>query len=408
VGAETGHRMKQLENNGIDTLLRGLARRERSFDARDKPDAQGAHLDADELSSYAEGALPAAALARYTSHLADCDDCRALVSQLSLAAGAIINEERLEREAAGGLTWKQKLASLFSPVVWRFAMPALALVVLGFAFFAWQARHKESSEVAMNEQAKRVNATQPGVVANDKGATNKNSGSVKGAPAKAAEQAGKQQDKAGEADTKADSDKTASDESKSASGSASQEEAKQKESEKTEATAASQPADAPAASPAPKPATTEATRERQAKSAKDEEQRDAVAQRNEDDVNSNAAGNVANARKGGPSARRAGIGAQTKTDDDSRAADGADASDRGGRGGNDANETRTVAGRHFHRQNGLWLDTAYKSSQSVTNVARGSEQFRALIADEPEIATIARQLSGEVIVVWKGHTYRIR
>ena len=41
-------------------------------------------------------------------------------------------------------------------------------------------------------------------------------------------------------------------------------------------------------------------------------------------------------------------------------------------------------------------------------MARGSEQFRALIADEPVIGTIAKQLDGEVIVVWKGHAYRIR
>jgi hypothetical protein len=41
-------------------------------------------------------------------------------------------------------------------------------------------------------------------------------------------------------------------------------------------------------------------------------------------------------------------------------------------------------------------------------MARGSEQFRALVADEPEIKKIAEQLDGEVIVVWKGRAYRIR
>ena len=41
-------------------------------------------------------------------------------------------------------------------------------------------------------------------------------------------------------------------------------------------------------------------------------------------------------------------------------------------------------------------------------MARDYEQFRALIADEPVIGTIAKQLDGEFIVVWKTRSYRIR
>ena len=40
-------------------------------------------------------------------------------------------------------------------------------------------------------------------------------------------------------------------------------------------------------------------------------------------------------------------------------------------------------------------------------VARGSGGYRSLVADEPMIKTIADELDGEIIVVWKGHTYRI-
>jgi hypothetical protein len=71
-------------------------------------------------------------------------------------------------------------------------------------------------------------------------------------------------------------------------------------------------------------------------------------------------------------------------------------------------ETRTVSGRRFRKERGIWTDTAYDSSTATVNMARGSEQFRALIADEPEIKKIAEQLDGEVIVVWKGRAYRIR
>src|SRR6185503_1133357 len=65
-------------------------------------------------------------------------------------------------------------------------------------------------------------------------------------------------------------------------------------------------------------------------------------------------------------------------------------------------ETRTVAGRQFARDGNTWVDTAYDSSRPTINVARGSEQFRALVADEPGLRAIAQQLNGPVIVVWKG------
>ena len=70
-------------------------------------------------------------------------------------------------------------------------------------------------------------------------------------------------------------------------------------------------------------------------------------------------------------------------------------------------EKRNVSGRQFIRRGGAWVDTAYRS-QATTNVRRGSEQYRALVADEPGLRTITHELGGEVIIVWKGRAYRIR
>ena len=75
---------------------------------------------------------------------------------------------------------------------------------------------------------------------------------------------------------------------------------------------------------------------------------------------------------------------------------------------NEAAATRSVAGRHFRKEKGVWIDTAYDSSRATVNLTRGSEQYRALVADEPTIKTIAEQLDGEIIVIWKGRAYRIR
>jgi hypothetical protein len=74
----------------------------------------------------------------------------------------------------------------------------------------------------------------------------------------------------------------------------------------------------------------------------------------------------------------------------------------------DSDEMRSVSGKRFRREGNVWVDSSYTSSRATINVTRGSEQFRALVADEPEIRAIANQLTGEVIVVWKGKAYRIR
>ena len=108
----------------------------------------------------------------------------------------------------------------------------------------------------------------------------------------------------------------------------------------------------------------------------------------------------------------AGAAATTKApaankDDDDRKAKTFSLADAAEGRRDEAAETRAVAGRRFQRRNSVWVDTAFNSSLSVTSVTRGSEQFRALTADEPEIGTIAKQLSGEVVIVWKGRAYRI-
>ena len=70
-------------------------------------------------------------------------------------------------------------------------------------------------------------------------------------------------------------------------------------------------------------------------------------------------------------------------------------------------ERRSVGGRQFVRRGSAWIDTAYRA-QATTNVRRGTEQYRALVADEPGLRKIASQLEGEVVIVWKGRAYRIR
>ena len=68
--------MKQETNNEMDLLLRRLGRRPETSLSDGNGDVE--HLDADELSAYAENVVPGGARARYTEHLAECTRCREL------------------------------------------------------------------------------------------------------------------------------------------------------------------------------------------------------------------------------------------------------------------------------------------------------------------------------------------
>src|SRR5918912_1987283 len=123
--------MKHSDSTEMDRLLRRHARRNsEALRAGKGGDAQnanaGAHLDADELNAYAEGALPEATRSRYFAHLADCDSCRKLVTELTLAASA--TNEATARVAAAATppsrSWREWLAAIFSPQVLRYGVPA--------------------------------------------------------------------------------------------------------------------------------------------------------------------------------------------------------------------------------------------------------------------------------------------
>jgi hypothetical protein len=71
-------------------------------------------------------------------------------------------------------------------------------------------------------------------------------------------------------------------------------------------------------------------------------------------------------------------------------------------------DTRTAAGHRFRRVGGAWFDVNYKPSMPSTGVRRGTEAFRALVADVPEVGRVAEAIGGEVTVVVNGRAYRIR
>src|SRR3954468_10538706 len=139
----------------IDLLMRRYAQA--------KPDVPAsAHLDADELSAFAGGSLPAAARAHYISHLADCDDCRKQASALVISAGAVIRNEEIVAETKSDRTFWQAIAGLFALPVLRYAaFGAVVLIVAGIAFVALRrpAQRRAAELVASNEPANQQPAS---------------------------------------------------------------------------------------------------------------------------------------------------------------------------------------------------------------------------------------------------------
>ena len=372
--------MKEETKNEMDLLLRRLGRR----DEVTVPNTD--HLDADELSAYAENALPAAARARYTAHFAECSRCRELVVQLSSAVGVVASSETATVSKASA--WRTFLASLFTPMVLRYAGPALGLIVVaGIAFVVLRSELAEKrAQVSNTEQTHVARAApQPSTTFYDS-TTNANSPS---SPQQVQKEATKKQSPASPAPpneapvvtVNADLpvDKAAAqpkpEESKPEEQSTAANEVTPRKAEPTPATEASQkPAGAEANKKEVRGLYTAAPTAQRETRAEDKE-KDARTPRDTDQI---SAGRVATM----------GSAAKLKR---------ADAS---------AGE-RSVAGRRFQKKGGVWIDTEYDSAKDVVSLTRGSEQYRALVADEPSIKTIADELEGEIIIVWKAHTYRI-
>lgn len=387
--------MRQETNNEMDLLLRRLGRRQDTGAPDD-------HLDADELSSYAENALPPAARARYTEHLAECARCRDLVVQLSSSAGVVVAQETAK--VSGPSALRQFLASLFSPMVLRYAVPALGLVVVAAIGFIvsrqQQPRQSSVAQVTQNEQAPvSASAPQP---SSSPGAFYDSPETT--APAKRAAQGTSDKETAPAPPPNA----------APVVGVTAQVQDAAPKTEQQPVVANEPPAPKPTTETAnlqkleaadTKKKTTDdravAANEPPAEKTADESKKD---ESKKEDRKSADVG-AARARTAQSRAEPFGVAAAPQAGAGSKAMVRRDA-EESEKDKNDA-ETRTVAGRRFRKQGNVWIDTAY-NSQGTTNYSRGSEAYRALVADEPVIKRIADELGGVIIVVWKGRAYKIQ
>jgi hypothetical protein len=412
----------------------------RETDGRARGAVRASHLDADERAAFAEGALPPVARAAYVSHLADCDECRRSVASLASAAGvALALEKREEPATAGSVPEKATavrsswLAALFAARVLRFAAPALALCLVGVvSFVALRSDRGRQGMVATRPAEDRAPAAAQSSADSpfDSAATNANmsanfNSSVTAETATAANAANANASVVGATGN-------AGGPSGGASG---------------VGAAGLSPA-APDTSAPPAPVANEAAA---AASSQSTEQVGVVsapaALEARDEMRKQEAERRGDTREvaegGGAPSDRANRSRnydlnQTPDGARNRARSNQDSSDSrtaapppppaqsgevnnitalppSGRSARstpapkpDEEGTRAVEGRRFRRVNNVWVDLNYRDSMPSTGVRRGTEEYRALVAELPEVGRVAERLSGEVVVVARGRAYRIK
>ena len=419
----------------IDVLMRRHAK------AAPRASSAG-HLDADELSAFADGALPPATRALYVSHLADCDDCRKQASALAISSGAIVRTEQSHGEIREGRTFLQALVGLFALPVLRYAaFAAVLLIVAGVAFIALRRPSREPSLVALNEPAndRRESAVKPPATLRENAGANKQANAETRSAPPSPLVGGKDHDsKAGTTVVAEDAPVNPQPAKEVAAAPPVTVEKKADQGVVTKALP----------SYAPAPPGESATAAQQKQQAYENQQRiagisgprqqqkvESVDKLQTQERDREALKDVARAdepaRKGIPntattqmpaSPRRAGDekakGPMRNMENNSNIVNrnenvgrvelsktAPSAGSDGRRPAEESSQTRSVGGRKFRRQGNAWVDQKFKSSMTLKGITRGSDEFANL---DSGLRSIAQQLGGEIIVVWKGKAYLIK
>ena len=380
------------------------------------------HPDADELNAFAEGALPPAARQRYLSHFADCDDCRKLVSQLAVTTGAGV-EARIPASEPIAEPWWKKLGAMFAIPTLRYAAFAVVLLAVGgIGFLVWRQPAQRSAEmVAQNQpQTSPVGAVQPPTSPEPEALRQETQPSSNTAIPHPTVSATPDQNRSGLTTLSPPpppkpADALAAKDAPVMAGAGRSDDAARAQS-------------TPSYAPAPAAETYPYRMESRERAQQSPGAIPGGPRRNESydknkTIDRARSGDFAKARDEESSLAAAKQPAtENKQEDSKRAQSSSEVANvgrrsvgdlpvaarksEGGRGtSEEAPATRSVGGRKFKRQGNAWVDSKFKSSMSVRTVGRGSEEFDKL---DSGLRSIAKQLSGEIVVVWKGKAYRIR
>ncbi|MGI8788673.1 MAG: zf-HC2 domain-containing protein [Pyrinomonadaceae bacterium] len=376
----------------IDALLRQSAQEsEDAFAARDIP--HSAHLDADEISAFAENALPEKNRQGCTMHLADCDRCRKILSNLislnSDSESEIVHAEEKEI-GASPIPWYRKL---FAFPNLAYTLGALILIFAGLGIFTIL----QNGDAARNAEVSQISEQQP----NGKGMSSDGGAN----PA---------EESRPNAMSNSMSSNTTFNRAAISNSSASVSNSAMPAAPPVAAANSNMPAtrneEDKNLQPAPKPtapqkepvdlAKTEDSVAAGAVSPKENNlQLDEAERQNQASENSVSQRKTANLSINGRSVQTAPMATTRAETKDKKAEElKDDATEKS------AEAATTVGGKTFKRANNVWVDSAYRG-QPTTNISRGTKEYKKL---DKDLRRIVENLGGTVIVVWKEKAYRIQ
>lgn len=361
----------------MDALLRQAAR-SGEFMSTGAP----THLDADEISAFAENALPEKTRAVYIKHLADCDRCRGVLSNLILLNA----EAETENASAPAPVIAEAKTSWYRRI---FAAPNLAytlggLVLLFGGFLGFLVL--QSTNNYQNTEVLRVAEDQPRVSGPNIGSGE----AVYNSNAMSANRTNMTTNSAANISIAPSNMMTT-----------------------TNTSASTSPANAITTAPTPELSARES---RDIQQPKSEEQPRAKPQLNEAKTKNDK--DVAAADQSLPpekesvtlapvpakpaqAAPPAGT-VRSELSDKQKARKLAKEED--GKTVAASENTRQISGKTFNRRGGVWYDAAF-SGQGTTNIRRSTENYRKL---DKGLRIIAESLEGTLVVVWKERAYRIQ
>lgn len=370
----------------IDAILRKAREGEFVFADNLKSENQNPklpHLDADTLSAFAEKALPEKSKKLYTAHLADCDRCRRILSNLILLNAeeeilpVIVTERKIVETQ---IPWYRKLFAAPNLV---YTFGALVLVFSGFAayFVLQNTLTGTSSEISQSTETK-PNAKGPSAIENS---DNFNANAVSNTASSTANTS---------ANTAANlASNTASISTNSASNAASNaanaantvSNVSNKELTKSVPMAS-------APTPPPPPVA--------ADGASDMGEIRSESKTKPEELSAARSAET-------PSVPKPILPSKRREDEENKAL-------RNTRDAQTDKSEKKIAGKTFRRVDSAWVDSEYhrdSNQQSnmmlppLTRISRGSNEYKKL---DSGLRNIADQLDGIVIVIWKSKGYRIQ
>ncbi len=379
----------------MDSLLRQAAQGETaSVNSKFKiQNSKLPHLDADEISIFAENALPKKLRENAVAHFADCDRCRRILSDL--IAQNLENEIVSAKQAdvfAPNIPWYR---SLFAFPNLAYTLGALVLVFSGLIAFTVLQSVDNSKNSEVSQVSERQTGGGKGMSSDGEAEIVERNADVLTPPNMSPNDAMSNASMSNSASSSNATMSNAPLNSAARSSNANSASNVSTVSNKSSVSANASPKAEPRTEgEAAKPAATDLAFQGATAQNLAEEKRE----RGKDDKKSAETSDMTKTSPASP-----------KPTEHSVSVDGVDKSDADSVKAKkmaraQSVETTSVGGKTFKRADNVWVDSAYKG-QPAAVITRGTKEYKKL---DSGLRSIVENLGGTIIVVWKDKAYRIQ